>query len=184
MTGRVIILNGASSSGKSTLARRAQELLDEPFLLVSGDQLIAAGVLPQRRDPDGPFAWAGRMRPRFFDGFHRCIPALAAAGNDVLVEHVVEHRAWREQLDALLAGFDAFWVGVHCDLAEVDRRETARGDRTRGEGRAHVERDRIHEHGPYDVEIDTTAGVTDDLVRDVVGAWQARNRRSAYDRHR
>ena len=65
-----------------------------------------------RRDPQGPFDWLGQMRPRFFDGFHRCIPALAAAGNNVLVEHVVEHRAWRVQLDQLLAGYDVFWVGV------------------------------------------------------------------------
>jgi len=105
-TGAVIILNGASSSGKSTLAHRMHRLLDLPFLLLSGDQLIEAGVLPPRRDPTGPFAWVSQMRPRFFDGLHRCIPALAAAGNNVLVEHVVEHRSWRRQLDRLLDGYD------------------------------------------------------------------------------
>jgi len=83
--GFVIVLNGASSSGKSSLARRVQALLDLPFLLISGDQLIEAGLLPARRDPQGPFDWLGQMRPRFFDGFHRCISALAAAGNNVLV---------------------------------------------------------------------------------------------------
>jgi len=49
--GFVIVLNGASSSGKSSLARRVQALLDLPFLLISGDQLIEAGLLPARRDP-------------------------------------------------------------------------------------------------------------------------------------
>jgi chloramphenicol 3-O phosphotransferase len=66
--GRIIFLNGASSSGKSTLAKAMQEALPEPFLHVSSDHLVASGMLPARRDPDGPFAWWQQMRPRFFDG--------------------------------------------------------------------------------------------------------------------
>ena len=82
--GRIILLNGASSSGKSTLAKALQEVLDEPFLHVSSDQLVAAGFLPQRREEEGPFEWWRQMRPRFFAGFHRCLPALAEAGNDLI----------------------------------------------------------------------------------------------------
>jgi chloramphenicol 3-O phosphotransferase len=170
---RVILLNGASSSGKSTLARALQEALDEPFLHVSSDHLVASGMLPARRDRDGPFAWR-QMRPRFFAGFHNCLPALAAAGNDLIVEHVIELAAWRELLARLLAGLDVFLVGVHCDLAELDRRERERGDRQIGEGRAHVETDLIHTFGPYDFEVDTTGGVTSALAAAVLAAWHAR----------
>ena len=173
---RIILLNGASSAGKSTLAGRLHERLDAPFLLISPDLLIDAGVRPVRRETAGPFDWVGAVRPRFFDGFHRCVAGFAAAGNDLLVDHVVEHASWRAQLDDLLAGVDVFWVGVHCDLDEIDRRELARGDRTPGESRAHVEIDRIHEHGPYDLTVDTTAGVTDAVVSTVLEAWQLRTR--------
>jgi chloramphenicol 3-O phosphotransferase len=138
--GHVIVLNGASSSGKSTLARRLQDTLSVPFLLLSGDQLVEACVLPARRDTAGPFAWVQEMRPRFFDGFHRCIPAMAAAGN------------------------------------EIDRREAARGNRTPGEGRAHIEQNRIHDHGAYTLPIDTTHGVTDDLVQTVIDEWSGTRR--------
>jgi chloramphenicol 3-O phosphotransferase len=174
--GHVIVLNGASSSGKSTLARRLQDTLSVPFLLLSGDQLVEACVLPARRDTAGPFAWVQEMRPRFFDGFHRCIPAMAAAGNNVIVEHVVEFAEWRTQLDHLLHGYDVFWVAVHCDLAEIDRREAARGNRTPGEGRAHIEQNRIHDHGAYTLPIDTTHGVTDDLVQTVIDEWSGTRR--------
>lgn len=174
--GRIIFLNGASSSGKSTLAKAMQAALGEPFLHVSSDLLVASGMLPARRDPAGPFAWWEQMRPRFFAGFHRCLPALAAAGNDLIVEHIIEFRAWRADLARLLDGLDVFLVGVHCDLAEIDRRERDLGDRRVGEGRSHVETDRIHTFGPYDFDVDTTHGISGALTDSVLDAWRARGR--------
>jgi len=114
------------------------------------------------------------MRPRFFAGFHRCLPALAAAGNDLIVEHIIEFPAWRTDLAQLLEGLDVYLIGVHCDLAEIDRRERASGDRRIGEGRTHVETDLIHTFGPYDLDIDTTGGVTPALTEHVLAAWRAR----------
>lgn len=170
MSRRIILLNGASSSGKSTLAKLLQRQLDEPFLHVSSDQFVASGMLPERPKE----AWWPEMRPRFFDGFHRCLPALAGAGNDLIVEHVIEFRTWREQLSCLLEGFDVFVVGVHCDLEVIDRRERARGDRRIGEGRSHVEVDGIHTFGPYDYDVDTSAGVSPSLADAVLSAWRSR----------
>jgi len=181
--GRIIFLTGASSSGKSTLAKAMQQALPEPFLHVSSDHLVASGMLPARRDPDGPFAWWQQVRPRFFDGFHRCLPALAAAGNDLIVEHIIEFRGWREYLagllGGLLGGLDVFLVGVHCELAEIDRRERDRGDRRTGEGRSHVETDLIHTFGPYDFEVDTTHEDPAAVAASVLAAWQSRPPRRA-----
>jgi chloramphenicol 3-O phosphotransferase len=174
----VIFLNGASSSGKSTLAKALQLALEEPFLHFCSDHLVASGMLPDGRAATGPFAWWEKVRPRFFAGFHRCLPALAAAGNDLIVDHVIEFAGWRRDLARLLAGLDVFLVGVHCDLAEIDRRERIRGDRRLGEGRTHVEIDLIHTFGPYDVDVDTTGGVDGALVEAVLAAWRARPGRS------
>jgi chloramphenicol 3-O phosphotransferase len=170
--GRIILLHGASSSGKSTLARAVQLALDEPFLHFAAD-ILALG-LPKRRDPDGPFLWWGNVRPRFFDGVHRCIAALAATGNDLIVEHVIEFPEWRAELSELLRPFDVFLVGVHCSLDEVDRREQRRGDRRIGEGREHVEVDRIHSFGPYDFEVDTTGKDPANVAATVIQRWRER----------
>ena len=172
---RIILLNGASSSGKSTLAKALQAALDEPFLHVSSDHFVAAGMLPERRDDGGPFDWWHQVRPRFFAGFHRCLPALADAGNDLIVEHIIEFRSWRAELAVLLADHDVFLIGVHCAPDELDRRERARGDRRLGEGRTHVEVDGIHRFGPYDLDVDTTAGVSPGLVDAVLAAWRRRS---------
>jgi hypothetical protein len=34
-----------------------------------------------------------------FAGFHRCPPALADTGDDLIVDHVIEFPAWRDELD-------------------------------------------------------------------------------------
>jgi chloramphenicol 3-O phosphotransferase len=176
--GRLIFLNGASSSGKSTLAKALQAEMDEPFLHVSSDQLLEAGLIPTRRNT-GKFDWWRQMRPPFFAGSHACLPALAHAGNDLIVEHIIEFPSWRWQLTRLLAGLDVFLVGVHCSLDELERRERERGDRRIGEARSHVVDAGIHTFGPYDLEVDTTHGVSAALVESVLAGWRDRSTKRA-----
>ena len=180
--GRVILLNGASSAGKSTLAKALQAALPEPFLHISSDQFIDAGMLPRRTSDGGQFDWWHQVRPRFFAGFHACLPALAHAGNDLIIEHIIEFRSWRALLADLLHDLDVFLIGVHCDLDEIDRRERQRADRRGGEGRTHITHDKIHTFGPYDLDIDTTTGVPPDLVQSVRTAWRHRRGASALTR--
>jgi chloramphenicol 3-O phosphotransferase len=167
----VILLNGASSSGKTTLARALQCALETPFLYFSSDQLVDAGVLPQldRTVTTGPWAWQ-TLRPRFFDGFHRATAALAAAGNPLIVEHVIELRSWYHDLLELLADCDVFYVGVECPLPELERRERERGDRSIGEGRLHLA-DGVHTWGPYDLRVDTSLSTVEDNARRIQRAF-------------
>jgi len=178
LTGKIILLNGASSSGKSTLARGLQARLDEPFWHVSIDHFAAAGVLPKARIESGEFPWPA-VRPRFFDGFHRCLPALAEAGNNLIVEHIVETVELMQRLLRLLGRFDVFFLGVHCPLEELERRERERRDRRIGEARADYET--THEFGIYDFEVDSTVP-GDRNVEAVIAAWKARQRPSAFER--
>lgn len=180
MPGDVIFLNGASSSGKSTLAEALQRAMDRPFWHFSIDHLAAARVLPWERMKSGEFLWA-EHREAFFEGFHRCLPALACAGNHLIVEHIVETQAWMNRLVSLLDGIDVFFVGLHCPLEELIRREGERGNRRTGE--AATDFRTVHSFGAYDLELDST----DDLARNVVrliDAWHARKHPSALERLR
>ena len=169
-TGHVILLNGASSAGKSTLAQALQRRLPLPFWHYSIDHLKAARILPQVRIESGEFPWAAQREP-FFEGFHNSIRAFAIAGNHLIVENIVETRAWMDRLLKLLEGVDVFFVGLHCPLEELERREIQRGDRRIGEARADFEV--THRFGRYDFEC-TTSGDVDDLARRVAVAWAAR----------
>ena len=178
MPGRIIFLNGASSSGKTTLARGLQFALDEPFWHFSIDHLNAAEVLPRERIRSGEFPWED-LREQFFEGFHRCIPALAEAGNNLIVEHIIETQAWMQRLVHLLAGLDVFFVGVHCPLPELERREKARGDRRIGEAKTDFET--IHELAEYDFEVSGTVP-NDENVSSVIAAWKSRKSPSSFER--
>lgn len=178
--GRIILLNGASSSGKSSLARAIQARIDTPFWHISIDHLRDSGVLPMARIRSKEFDWHA-MREAFFIGFERSLLAYVEAGNDLIVEYIMESQPWLHRLVATLAGQDVFFVGVHCDLPELERRELVRGDRPVGDAR----RDyfRIHSYCIYDCEVD---GANDPAASAdaVMAAWKDRETPSAFDRLR
>jgi chloramphenicol 3-O phosphotransferase len=178
VAGKVILLNGASSAGKSTLCRALQAALPEPFWHVSFDKLREADVLPLERVRAGDFVWA-EMRETVFDGFHRSLPAYAGAGANLIVEHIVETLAWRDRLLDLLGGQDVFFVGVHCPLEELERREAARGDRRAGEARRDFET--CHLHMAYDVEVDSREPPEANSAM-IIAAWTGRRRPGAFER--
>lgn len=175
--GAIILLNGASSSGKSTLARMLQSRLDLPFWHVSIDHLRDADVLPLDRIRQGDFEWQA-MRPAFFEGFHRSLEAYARAGNHLIVEHIVETDEWMRRLVALLGAYDVFFVGLHCPVDELERREIARGNRPLGDARRDF--DAIHRHARYDLEIDSTQPVERNAEL-LIASWRARKGPSAFE---
>jgi len=180
LSGKIILLNGASSAGKSTLARGLQQSLDEPFWHFSIDHLFAGGVLPQARIDAGDFRWTD-LRDPFLDGFHRSLPALAGAGNNLIVEHIIEEKSWMPRLLGLLGPFDVFFVGIHCPLPELERRERARGDRRIGDAKTDFAT--THAFGIYDIEVDATLPA-DRNVGAVIAAWRKRSRPNAFDKMR
>lgn len=176
--GKIILINGASSSGKSTLARALQKQFDEPFWHLSIDHLRESGVLPLDRVRAGDFVWKS-MRPAFFQGFQNTLPAIAAAGNNLIVDHIVETRAWMTSLLSLLGSVDVYFVGIHCPLVELERRELARGNRRIGEARNDFET--IHDFVSYDLELDSTRPAESNAAA-LIAAWRQRSQPSAFNR--
>lgn len=161
---QILVLNGTSSAGKSTLAKALRAAIEEPFCYYASDQLADAGFRVRKELAHSD------ERARFFDGFHRSIGAFAAAGNNLIVEHIVEEAAWWSQLKAILEPFDVFWVGVHAPLAEIERREKERGNRQIGEARYHL---KTHDYCGYDIEVDTTLPL-EAVVSNILDRWQCR----------
>jgi chloramphenicol 3-O phosphotransferase len=157
--GRIIILNGTSSSGKTSIVSALQDCLEEPFLNAGIDKFI--WMLP-RRYLDRPL-WdevlglateAGLVGQRLMSGMHQIIAALSRAGNNVVADHVLVERRWLEECARLFSELPALFVGVRCPLEVLEGREAARRDRTLGQARAQFPL--VHAHGVYDLEVDTS----------------------------
>ncbi|MGC4940616.1 chloramphenicol phosphotransferase CPT family protein [Kribbella sp. DT2] len=146
--GRVVFLNGTSSSGKSSVAEELLRTLDGPWYHLAVDHFHRIRSKHEWTDEEFLPIFQRTVR-----GFHRAVAGTAAAGNDVVVDHILGER-WR-LTDCLevFAGLPVYLVGIHCPLPELERRERARGNRT--VGRAAVQFPLVHQHLQYDVEVHT-----------------------------
>jgi len=146
--GNIIFLNGTSSSGKTSIAKALQEILDEPYLHFCIDTFL--WMLPDRYLSQEALPAVG---PRAISGMHHCIAASASIGNNIIVDHVLEGKQWLKECVRLLTGFPVLFVGVRCPLEELERRER---ERNRQRGLARYQFDLVHAHGVYDLEIDAS----------------------------
>lgn len=178
----LILLNGTSSAGKTTLAKALQDALPTPYLLVGIDTVVFA--LPPRYFNDAAhwgevyqYRYVGdrlteiNIQPygdRLVRGLHRAIAGLARSGLDVIVDHVLSEPAWVADLDDSWAGLDLLRVGVLCPVEIAEERERARGNRTLGWARAHV--DVVHAHVRYDVTVDTSLAKPSECAATVAAA--------------
>ncbi|TQL66824.1 chloramphenicol 3-O phosphotransferase [Nocardioides albertanoniae] len=149
--GRIILLNGASSSGKSSIGRELLPLLDDPWFLMPVDEISGMRSTVHARDLDD--AQIAQMLRRTRLGYHRAVAAMASVGNDVIMDYPLSE-SWRiDDLVEVLEGFDVTLVEVWCSPEELERRETARGDRPSGLARS---QNLVYTHA-YDLRVDTTA---------------------------
>ena len=220
-----ILVNGASSSGKSTFCRALQERLTQladgnpaaAFARVAFDNvvlLIAERLYPisvvklqggdlsrlaSHEPHDGRAAWeyvdesdaeghhGGKPRlrlvlnphgRRLLSGVHRSWGAHLELGTHLIIDHFLQDAAWVEEVLEVLAraGARVFCVGVDCSLAELERRESARGDgelEGRPIGLARRSDELCHSHGlPYQVRVSTDRQSTAESVESVVRALQ------------
>ena len=149
--GRIVFLNGASSSGKSSIAKALQEKIDEPCIHLCIDDYLRAfqkGLWDKKQVVQ-------QRWPQIVSGFHAAAAAIARAGNLLIVDDVLEENPpWVESLLELFEGLEVIFVGVHCPLEELERREKGRGDRRKGLAR--LQFDQVHSGVFYDVNVDTS----------------------------
>ncbi|WP_030021590.1 chloramphenicol phosphotransferase CPT family protein [Streptomyces monomycini] len=168
----VVVLNGGSSSGTSTLIRQLQEILPRPWLTFGVDSFIEALppslVIPEASGaapglglaPDGSIT-VGPVFRALQNDWQEGVAAIARTGTGVLLDEVFLGGAeGQERWRRALKGLTVLWVGVRCAPETAAAREAARGDRITG--MAESQAALVHRRVVYDVEVDT--GVDDPLT--------------------
>jgi chloramphenicol 3-O-phosphotransferase len=130
---QVIVLNGGSSSGKSSIARVLQDVLPGQWLTFGTD--VLAEALPGRGEdprsglvlePDG----AVTVKPEFRaveEIWYQGLAVMASRGAFLILDEVfLAGGAGQRRLRALLGDLDVLWAGAHCDPLVAPRPLIAR----------------------------------------------------------
>ena len=201
---QLILVNGPSSAGKTTVCRALQEKILDPYLVVGFDDFIfmaasryyrgadsghqtetdaftALGVeMRATSRPGEPLSVTAKFGPvfrRLLDSMAPAVRSLVDGGNAVIFDHVLHDRAMYESWRRATAGLDVLTVGVTCPLDVLEARERARGDRVLGRARglANV----VHGFCAYDVTLDTAALSPEACVAAILDALASRGSPSA-----
>jgi chloramphenicol 3-O phosphotransferase len=165
-----VVLNGGSSSGKSSIARCLQEMMGPTWMTFGVDDLIRA--LPGGDKPvgaKGSITFGSDGSVEVDDHFRRAeaawyegLAAIARHGTGLVIDDVfLEGRSGQERLVAALSDVPVLWVGVRCDVAA--ERERTRPDRILG--MAEKQADRVHKGVHYDLVVDTTKASAVDCAK-------------------
>jgi chloramphenicol 3-O phosphotransferase len=164
---RIVLLNGVGSAGKGSIAKALQTMTRAPFLHVQMDAFL--DMLPEASwgqpdwitfetiEEDGKplvVITSGPAAERVLRGMRHAIAAMAAQGNNLIVDEVLLDVETRREYEELLAAFEVFHVGVLAPLGVLAARERQRGDRMIGLARWQY--DRVHKDMTYDLEVDTS----------------------------
>lgn len=147
MNGKIIVLNGTSSSGKTTLARELQSQYSDAYLLCSLD---AFWDMTPYKIPAG-----SNNFPKMKLAMAKSVKALAETGYNVIVDIVFCGQKTYEEFSSTLADFTVNFIKVDCPLYELEERELARGDRPHGLAQSQIKS--THDGVAYDLIIDTAA---------------------------
>lgn len=147
MKGKIIFLNGVSSAGKSTLSKGIVKLLPNYFHFSVDDFDIIIDRMEERG--------TDRLIPVPTETFfHRAIAMFSDQGVNLVVDHVLHDVETITDAYETLSNYPLYFVGVHCPLEELERRELLRGDRRIGQARLQLQF--VHRQSEtYNIEVNT-----------------------------
>ena len=158
--GRILLLNGTSSAGKTTLSWELQTHAPGYWYWLALDSFLDA-VPSQLWDKDQDKGYMTAI-----DMHSNCVKLIADQGKDVIVDTVLCGDEAYKSFVQRLAGYKVIMVKVTCPVDELERRERNRGDRDIGTAVNQI--DRITPKDGYDLVVDTHAQSTEECAQMVI----------------
>jgi chloramphenicol 3-O phosphotransferase len=198
--GKLIVLNGGSSAGKTSLALAFQDLAAECWMHLGIDQFWCAlppCQLDLERVSSEYYTWdvaveadgrewftvhPGPLLDNAMHARYLAIRAYLDDGMNVIADDVIWKREWLLDALRIFEGCKVWLVGVHVSDEEGARREMERGDRHAGWNRGSARA--AHADVEYDFELDTTNSPVLALARELHEKYKACCEPEALDRLR
>ena len=148
---QAILLNGPSSSGKSTLSGALRETIGEKrserYEVISIDDFMEGSPMEKIYEDD-VFAISGNICDKALD--------TLAKGSGVIIDHVITSERIFTQLKEALRDYPLRTVHITCPAEVLREREQARGDRCPGSAEDSAEY--LFPKDGYDLTVDTSEG--------------------------
>ena len=160
----IIMLNGPSSSGKSTIAESIQKTAKVTFANIGCDFIFSAFDASNK---ERFIASHQRSSEEIVRGYYHVIRSFAEYGNsNVVADTVFQYNSCFHDCVNTFKDSNAYLIGVHCSLEELKKREAERKDRLIGI--AQFQHERVHLHELYDHEVDTTHCSAEECAKSIL----------------
>lgn len=162
MNSVAIVLNGASSAGKTSIAKSIQHQSPTPVLHAELDTFL------------GMIDWSAittlEKKKECFrhcvDNFHASLAILATRPYMLVVDQVFEQHEWFEACKNSLQNRKTYFIGIHCPLDVLETRELLRGDRRIGIAKGQF--NNIHLGKQYELELDSSVATPDECASTIL----------------
>jgi len=158
--GTVIVLNGPSGSGKSSIQKEFQKLMMPNLWIKVGIDNLFDGVMPDITPENmsfwqsaNPIRWVeesqdkvgnkiitllvGQQGEKVAYAMNSAIVAYAQSGCNVIVDYIAYKQEWFEDLQEKLKNIKTYYVAVDIPLDVLEQREESRGTSPKGHARSH-----------------------------------------------
>jgi len=160
--GIIILLNGVSSAGKTTLARAIQRKAAEPYFWLANDTFYE--MIPKK-------FWDTNQVEMKFEALElmgKTIKTFSDDGKNVVVDTVMltaQKYDLYKYIQSLI-GYRIVLVHVTCPLEEQRKREKERGDRKIGQGESQLPI--LNPQSGYDLTVDTYQNSADECAQIII----------------
>jgi chloramphenicol 3-O phosphotransferase len=162
--GKVVFLNGPSSSGKTTLAEALQRKLSEPYYILSIDTFYK---MLNREKYYGESPNNLEMTIKIMN---QTVKLFSDNGYNVILDRVIPNtlrgNKLLNELSDILSENPILYVKVECPLFELERREKLRQDRDIGQAKQQYFS--MQENQVYDVKVDTYYMSTEQCIDAII----------------
>lgn len=195
--GTVIILNGPSVSGKSSIQKEFQYAMMPDLWIKLGIDNLFDKPMPDITlknmsfwQTKNPIRWVettkdvqqnsiitlftGPQGEKVAYAMNSAIVAYAHEGCNVIVDYIAYKKEWLDDLRKKLNGINTYWVKVNIPLSVLEEREIARGTSPKGHARSHYHF--VHWDIVYDLEVDSATQSATNIAHNIKNFILAKNR--------
>lgn len=187
-TGTVIILNGPSASGKSSIQKEFQSLMMPKLWLKMGIDNLFDNPMPDITLENIKFwqspnsirwvettkdnnqnnivtLFTGELGEKVAYGMNNAIAGYAKAGCNIIVDYIAYKKEWLDNLKVKLKDIKTYWIKVDISLKTLEEREGKRATSPVGHARSHY--DFVYDNINYDFVVNSDKESISEITKNI-----------------